>query len=202
MSTVLHLNASIFSDQGQSSQLAQQFIDHWLAKHPGSRVIKRDLSAHPLPHLDAARFAALSSKPESRTPAQENVVRESDALVHELQAADVVVLGLPMYNFSIPSQLKSYFDHVARAGVTFRYTENGPEGLLKNKRAVVIATRGGLYAGTPADTQTGLVKTFLGFIGITNVKFVYAEGIAMGDAQKEKALASAKEELLASPLEA
>lgn len=198
MSQILHLNASIFSDQGQSSLLAQQFIDHWVAQHPGTRVVKRNLSARPLPHLDAERFAALNSKPDDRTASQQQIVDESDALIHELQQSEVIVLGLPMYNFSIPSQLKSYFDHIARAGVTFRYTENGPEGLLKNKRVVVIATRGGLYAGTPADTQTGLVKTFFGFLGITNVKFVYAEGIAMGEAQKAKALASAREALMAA----
>jgi FMN-dependent NADH-azoreductase len=103
----------------------------------------------------------------------------------------VIVLGLPMYNFGIPSSLKAYFDHIARAGVTFRYTEKGPEGLIKGKKAYVFAARGGLYVGTPLDTQTTYVRDFLRFIGIEDVEFVYAEGLAMGDASKEKALLAA-----------
>jgi len=102
-----------------------------------------------------------------------------------------IVLGLPMYNFGVPSSLKAYFDHIARSGVTFRYTEKGPEGLLKGKKAYIFATRGGLYAGTALDTQTGYVRDFLRFIGIDEVEFVYAEGLSMGDAPKDKALAAA-----------
>jgi FMN-dependent NADH-azoreductase len=127
----------------------------------------------------------------------------SDALIDELRAADVIVLGLPMYNFGVPSSLKAYFDHVARAGVTFRYTEKGAEGMLKGKKAYVFATRGGLYAGTPADTQTTYVRDFLRFIGIDDVEFVYAEGLAMGEAPKENALAAANrsiERLVRAPL--
>lgn len=114
-----------------------------------------------------------------------------DALIDELRQADLIVLGLPMYNFGIPSTLKSYFDHIARVGQTFRYTETGPIGLLTGKKAIVCATRGGLYAGTPLDTQTTYIRTFLGFLGITDVEFIYAEGLAMGDAKKQIALAQA-----------
>jgi len=123
--------------------------------------------------------------------AQARVAAESDALIAELRSADVVVIGLPMYNFGVPSTLKTYFDHVARAGETFRYTANGPEGLLQGKRACVIATRGGRYAGTARDLQSAFVRQFLGFIGITDVEFVYAEGLAMGEEARVAALAEA-----------
>lgn len=195
MNTLLHINASIFSEGGQSSQLTKEFVAEWQRKHPTGKVIKRDLVSSALPHLDAERFLALISKPEERTERQAQIVAESDALISEIQAADVVVMGLPMYNFTLPTQLKSYFDHIARAGVTFKYTENGPVGLLTNKRVVIFATRGGFYAGTPADTQTGLVKTLFGFLGVTDVEFVYVEGISVSVDKKEEAIAKAKEKI-------
>ena len=191
MKTILHLTSSIFGDGGQSSQLAEQFV----AGFPGARVLRRDLSRDPLPHLDAERFGAFLSKPESRTPAQQRVLEESDALIAELKAADTIVIGLPMYNFGIPSQLKAYFDHIARAGVTFKYTDKGSVGLLGGKRAYVFAARGGLYQGTPRDTQTAYVREFLAFLGITDVQFVYAEGLAMGPAAEQDAIASAHEQI-------
>ena len=191
MKTILHLNSSIYGDAGQSSRLAAEFIDRF----PGARVISRDLAVQPLPHLDAERFGALLAKPDARTPAQQRVVEQSDALVAELKAADTIVLGLPMYNFGVPSQLKAYFDHVARAGVTFRYTANGPEGLLTGKKAYVFAARGGLYLGTPRDTQTGYVREFLAFLGITDVEFVYAEGLAVSEESRTRSLAAARRAL-------
>jgi FMN-dependent NADH-azoreductase len=197
MNTILHLNSSIFGDGGQSSRLAEQFV----ARFPGARVLRRDLARNPLPHLDAERFGAILSRPEDRTGAQQRVLDESDALIAELRAADTIVIGLPMYNFGIPSQLKAYFDHVARAGVTFKYTDKGSVGLLSGKRAYVFAARGGLYQGTPRDTQTAYVRDFLAFLGITDVQFVYAEWLAIGEAQKQAALAGARRALreLAQP---
>jgi FMN-dependent NADH-azoreductase len=120
------------------------------------------------------------------------VVNYSDALVGELRRADIVVLGLPMYNFGVPSQLKAYFDHIARAGVTFKYTDKGAVGLLTGKKAYVLAARGGLYAGTPADTQTPYVRDFLAFLGIGDIEFVYAEGLAIGAESRERSLADAQ----------
>src|SRR4029078_8091628 len=134
---------------------------------------------------------AFLAKPEERSPGQRAAADYSQGLIDELRGADVIALGLPMYNFGVPSTLKAYFDHVARAGLTFRYTANGPEGLLKGKKAYVFATRGGLYAGTPRDTETAYVRDFLAFLGITDVEFVYAEGLAMGEAPKQEALAKA-----------
>ena len=199
---VLKINSSLYSEGGQSSQLAARFVDALREHEPGLALVERDLAREPVPHLDAARFAAFLAKPEQRTAEQRAVADYSDSLITELREADVVVLGLPMYNFGLPSQLKAYFDHVARAGQTFRYTDKGPVGLLTGKKAYVFATRGGLYAGTPKDTQTAYVRDFLGFLGITEVEFVYAEALAIGPARREASLARARADLqnLAAPV--
>ena len=193
MKTLLQIQASIFSNGGESSRLATQFVEKWSAANPGAQVIRRDLAAQPVPHLTAERFQSFLAKPEERTPEQQAVASFSDGLIDELERADVIVLGLPMYNFGVPSTLKAYFDHVARAGKTFKYTATGPQGLLTGKKAVVFATRGGLYAGTPLDSQTGYVRDFLRFLGIEDVEFVYAEGLAMGDASKGESIAKASQ---------
>lgn len=195
MSTLLKINTSLFSDKGQSSQLADRFVAAWQAGNPDGQVLARDLASKPVPHLDAERFLSFLAKPEERNAAQQAVVEFSDALIAELKNAQVLVLGLPMYNFGIPSTLKAYFDHIARAGVTFRYTGEGPVGLLEGKKAYVFATRGGLYAGTAKDSQTTYVRDFLNFIGISDVEFVYAEGLNLGDDAKAAALSGAREKL-------
>ena len=191
MTTLLKINASLFSTQGQSSQLAERFVAARQAATPDLKVVSRDLAAEPVPHLDAARFLSFLAKPEERSAEQQAVVAYSDALIEEMRQADEIVIGLPMYNFGVPSTLKAWFDHIARAGVTFRYTATGPEGLLTGKKVTVFAARGGLYAGTPKDSQTTYVRDFLGFIGITDVEFVYAEGLNMGEESKSAALAAA-----------
>ena len=192
--TLLQINSSINNGKGESSQLARQFVEAYVAGHPGTRVIKRDVAAaEPVPHLTAERFGAFITPPEQRNASQQAVVEYSDALINELKQADLIVLGLPMYNFGVPSQLKAYFDHVARAGVTFKYTEKGPVGLLTGKKAYVFAARGGIYAGTPMDTQTSYVRDFLRFLGIADVEFVYAEGLAYGPEAKTASVAKAGE---------
>ena len=196
MKNLLQIQTSLFSNDGQSSRLARDFVSAWQAGNPDGHATVRDLAAQPVPHLTAERFGAFLAKPDVRTVAQQRVVSESDALIEELRRADTIVIGLPMYNFGIPSTLKAYFDHIARAGVTFRYTEKGAEGLLKGKKAYVFATRGGLYAGTALDTQTAYVRDFLRFVGIDDVQFVYAEGLAMGEARRDTALAKAGAEIV------
>lgn len=191
MQTLLQIKSSLFSDNGQSSQLAAQFVAAWHAGKPDSKLVARDLGVDPVPHLTAQRFGAFLAKPEERDAQQQAVVDFSDGLIDELRRADVIVLGLPMYNFGIPSALKAYFDHIARAGVTFRYTENGPVGLLTGKKVYVFAARGGKYVGTPLDTQTAYVRDFLRFIGMDDVEFIYAEGLNMGEDSKQTALADA-----------
>jgi len=189
MKTILQLNSSILSDDGQSSRLANEFV---AAIRGDEKLFVRDLARDPVPHLDAERFGAFVAKPEARTLKQQAFVAYSDGLINELKQADVIVLGLPMYNFGVPSQLKAYFDHVARAGETFRYTEKGPVGLLTGKKAYVFAARGGRYAGSKLDTQTAYVRDFLAFLGITDVQFVYAEGLAISEASKSASLAKAR----------
>jgi FMN-dependent NADH-azoreductase len=190
MSTLLQINASLAGANGASSQLADRFVADWMAKRPEGRLVKRDLASEPVPHLTAERFQAFLSQPEARTAEQQAATEYSDALIAELKSADTVVFAVPMYNFSVPSTLRAYFDHIARRGVTFRYTANGPEGLLKGKKAYVFITRGGIYAGG-VDTQTPYLKQFLAFIGITDVQFVYAEGLGMGDETRQKSLTAA-----------
>jgi FMN-dependent NADH-azoreductase len=196
VTTLLQLNASIHNGNGQSSQLANQFVAAFREKRPEAKIIVRDVAAaEAVPHLDAERFGAFITKPEERSNAQHAVVAYSDALIAELQQADAIVLGLPMYNFGVPSQLKAYFDHIARAGATFKYTDKGPVGLLTGKKVYVFAARGGLHAGTPLDTQTSYVRDFLRFLGMTDVEFVYAEGLAVSPQSKEAGLARAVAEI-------
>ncbi len=197
MTRLLQINASIFSDDGQSTRLADAFVARWRQAHPNGRVTVRDLATAPVPHLTQERFAAFLAPEGERTLAQREVVAYSDALIAELREADTVVIGLPMYNFGVPSTLKAYFDHVARAGITFRYTPDGPVGLLRDARVYVLAARGGMYRGTPLDTQTRYVRDFLGFLGLTEVEFVYAEGLAMGEERKRDAIARAESDIQA-----
>jgi FMN-dependent NADH-azoreductase len=196
MTTLLQINASISNGNGQSSRLANQFVAAFHERHPEAKIMLRDVAAaEPVPHLNAERFGAFITTPEERSAAQQAVVAYSDTLINELKQADVIVLGLPMYNFGVPSQLKAYFDHIARAGITFKYTETGPVGLLTGKQVYVFAARGGLYAGTPMDTQTGFVRDFLRFLGMADVQFVYAEGLAISPQSKEAGLAKAVAEI-------
>jgi FMN-dependent NADH-azoreductase len=198
MKTLLQINTSIYNGSGLSTQLATRFVEAFLRRHPDTVLRKRELAADDVPHLTAERFHAFQLKPEERNAAQHDAVAYSDALIDELRQADVIVLGLPMYNFGIPSQLKAYFDHIARAGVTFRYTASGPEGLLKGKKAYVFAARGGLYAGL--DTEAQYVRDFLRFLGIEDVEFVYAEGLALGEQSRNQSMheAAAAAERLAA----
>ncbi|MEP7154172.1 MAG: NAD(P)H-dependent oxidoreductase [Betaproteobacteria bacterium] len=192
MKTLLQINASLFSSHGQSSTLNTDFARAWLAAHPGGKVVVRDFSVSPMPHLTAERFQSFLAKPEDRNAVQREIIEFSDALIAEIRAADEIVIGVPMYNFGIPSMLQSYFDHIARAGVTFRYTETGPVGLLTGKKAYVFTTRGGVHAGTSRDAQISQVRHFLGLLGITEVEVVYAEGLSMGDIVKAPSLAAAR----------
>ncbi|WP_413665747.1 FMN-dependent NADH-azoreductase [Microbulbifer sp. ZKSA004] len=193
MAKVLNIKSSLFQENGQSSQLTDNFIASWKANNPDDEIIHRDLVSEPVPHLSLEHFQAHNTPADSRSNKQSEIAELSDKLIEEISSADLLVLGIPMYNFNVPSNLHTYFDFIARAGVTFRYTENGPEGLLRNKKAVVLISRGGVYGDD--HPQSNYLRQFLGFIGITDVEFVYAEGLAMGDEAKEKALATAKERI-------
>lgn len=191
MKTLLKIQTSLFSDQGQSTQLADRIVSKWLERNPGARVVTRDLSQSPMPHLTAERFKSFLAKPAERTAEQQAIVAFSDELIRELQDAEVIVIGAPMYNFGISSTLRAYFDHIARSGVTFRYTASGPEGLIKGKKAYVVVTRGGVYEPS-ADSQTSYLRQFLAFIGLDDVEFIYAEGLALGAEAQERSLSAAR----------
>ncbi|MGD9424841.1 FMN-dependent NADH-azoreductase [Pantoea sp. NSTU24] len=191
MSKVLVLKSSILAGYSQSSQLADFYAEQ--AKAQGKEVTIRDLAANPIPVLDGELVGAMRPSETPLSSRQQDALNLSDELIAELQAHDEVVIAAPMYNFNIPTQLKNYFDLIARAGVTFRYTEAGPEGLVTGKKAVVISSRGGIHKDTPSDLLTPYVKLFLGFIGITDVEFVFAEGIAYGPEVATKATAEAKD---------
>lgn len=194
MRKILHIKASVFGDEGQSSQLAARYIQQWQQRTPQSEVLVRDLIGDAIPHLDAVITGAFFTPEAERNADQQAIVDRSDHLIDEIRAADEIVLGLPLYNFGIPSQMKAYFDHLARAGVTFKYTENGPVGLLDDKPVRIFATRGGLYRDSGMDYQVPFVKQFLGFVGLNNVEVIYAEGLSM-EAHKAQSLASAEAEI-------
>lgn len=191
MATLLNIKTSLFGDNGQSAQLAKSFVEKWLSENSDGVVIERDLASDPVPHLDAYRVTALNSPAEARDADQDAVVAFADTLLAEVKSADKIVIGLPMYNFNIPSQLKSWFDHLARAGVTFHYTEQGPVGLIEDKPVYLVATRGGLYAEQGQDFQVDFVKQFLGFIGLQDTRLVLAEGLAM-DTHRDHSLEQAR----------
>ncbi|MGN6651183.1 FMN-dependent NADH-azoreductase [Trinickia sp.] len=198
MTTILQLNSAARSQGANSTLLANELAAKLQAANPGAKLVLRDLLTDALPHLDDSVLGAFFTPAEQRTPEQAAVAARSDALIAELQAADIVIIGAPMYNFGISSQLKTYFDWIGRAGVTFRYTANGPEGLVKGKKVYVVSARGGKYAGTPLDSQTPHIQAFLGLIGITDVEFIYAEGLNMGPDAAGAALASAREAIAAA----
>lgn len=188
VNTILHIESSIFGDSGVSSQLSAVLVAKLKARFAGAEVTRRNVASNPLPHLDAQTLTSIGEgKP---------VI--GDTLIEEVKAADVIVLGVPMYNFGVPSSLKAWFDHIARAGSTFKYTESGPVGLLTSKKVYVVTSRGGYHKGAATDLEVPFLKTILGFIGLTDVEFIYAEGLNL-TGKREKGLAEATariEELL------
>jgi FMN-dependent NADH-azoreductase len=192
---ILQINSSARAEASHSTRLAHRVVERLRDAEPEATLTVRDLSRDPHPILDEAALGALFTPAERRTPEQEARVTLDDELIAEIQVADVVVLGVPMYNFGVPSQLKNWIDAISRAGVTFRYSANGPEGLLTGKTVYVALTRGGRYRNTPADTMAGYLKTVLSFLGMTDLHFVFAEGLALGAAAEEAAMASAYAEI-------
>lgn len=186
----LLVTSSILGDNGQSNALAAHFQQQAAARN-GVALTHRDVVANALPHLVVEELGAWQTPAEERSAEQQALAAYSDELLAELRAHDVLVLAVPMYNLGIPSQLKAWFDRVLRAGETFRYTENGPQGLIEGKRAIILAARGGQYAGSELDSQTPHLKTMLGLMGISDVEIVYAEGLNMGDAKRDASLKEA-----------
>lgn len=179
MSSILHIVSSVNGDNSNSRQLALKLIDRIQSADPAATVTTRELTASSIPAINGEMVSAYYTAPEDRTPEQKAAIALSDALVAELQAADTVVIGVPIYNFSIPATLKAWNDMVARVGVTFNYTENGPVGALTGKKVYLVVTTGGVPVNSPADFATPYMKQFLGFIGMTDVTVVEAAGFAV-----------------------
>ncbi|WP_431100325.1 FMN-dependent NADH-azoreductase [Roseateles noduli] len=198
---ILQINSSarrLHEGQGSvSTLLANEVVAQLVARNAGATTVVHDLAVRPLPAMDEATLGALFTPADARTQAQADRVAFNDQLIAELKAADVIVLTAPMINFGVTSQLKNWIDAVARAGATFKYGANGPEGLVTGKQVIVVSTRGGVYRGQPADNIVPYLQLTLGFLGMTDVKFVLAEGLNMGEEAAAKGLATAREEIAA-----
>ena len=194
MKNILFITSSPRGSESYSRKVAQSIVDDLQLGHLDANVVVRDLARYPIPHVGEAFVGGLWSGPERRTPEQAEAIARSDSLIDELAAADTIVLAAPMHNFGLPSTLKAWIDHVVRAGRTFSYSQKGPEGLLKGKRAIIVVARGGVYSEGPAksfDFQEPYLRAILGFIGITDIEIVRVEGVAQGAVGAEKAVASA-----------
>jgi FMN-dependent NADH-azoreductase len=178
---LLHLESSVLGDHSASRALTAAIVASWRQAVPGLRTTYRDLAADPLPHLDGAALAK----------ADPAAAADAERVLQDFLAADVIVVGAPMYNFSIPTQLKAWIDRIAVAGRTFRYTAAGPEGLARGKTVIVASTRGGAHAGAPSDFVEPYLKFLFGFLGIDDVRFVTAEGLAFSPEHREQAMAAA-----------
>jgi len=195
MTSVLAIFSSLNGEQGNSSKIARAYLT---AKQKSKAIDLKevDLSVTDLPHLSSEEMNAWMTEPQARSEEQIALAALSDEAVAAVSSVDEIVIAVPMYNFGIPSSLKAYFDRLARAGVTFKYTENGPVGLLQGKRATIFAARGGVYQGTEFDTQSAYIKHFLNFIGIVDVEFVYAEGLAMGEEKASESFSLTNEKII------
>ncbi len=200
MATILHIDSSVRNTGSLTRQLGSEFIAKLQAADPAARVVTRDLASAPVPHLTEQMLGAYFTPAEQRNADQAYVIKTSDTLVDELLAADTIVIGAPMYNFSVTSGLKAWIDHVARAGRTFKYGASGPEGLVTGKKVYVIVATGGAYSSGPAaalDHTTTYLRSVLGFLGMTDVTFIVAEGVAMGEEAVNAALAKTRAQIAA-----
>jgi FMN-dependent NADH-azoreductase len=197
MTQVLLIQSSSNLSSSVSRDLSETFVRDYKVSHPDTTVVTRDLVASPIPHLGVDLLGGFFGKPEALTGAQKAALAVSDALVGEIEAASLIVIGVPMYNFSIPSALKAWIDHIVRAGRTFKYTATGPQGLVSGKKLVLFLAAGGVYSEgpyKPYDFQESYLRAILGFIGITDVTIIRAEGLALGADAVTKAVADARAE--------
>ena len=192
---ILQINSSARSQGSESTRMADAIVAKLAAAAPGAQVVRRDLASDPHPVLDEAALGALFTPADQRSSEQAARVALDDALIAQVQAADVLVIGAPMYNFGITVQLKAWFDAIARAGVTFSYTATGPVGHLAGKKVYVAVARGGVHRGAASDSQVPHLRNFLAFLGMTDVTFVYAEGMGMGPEAVAKAQAQANADI-------
>jgi FMN-dependent NADH-azoreductase len=194
---LLQINTSPRAGDSMSTKFANQIVDKLKTKHTDVKHEILDLGKTPHAILDEMAIGALFTPADARSETQNARVAIDDALIVQAQWADTIVIGVPMYNFAIPVQLKAWLDAIARAGVTFRYTDQGPEGLLTGKKVYLALARGGIYRGTPNDTQVPYLNMILGFLGMTDLNYVYAEGFALGSEAAAKAIADAESQIQA-----
>jgi FMN-dependent NADH-azoreductase len=195
---LLHIDSSILGQNSATRELSAAWVNNWRSRHAHADIRYLDLAAEPLPHLSAESFAARALSAEQRSAVQQQELAASDRAMDDFLDADVVVIGAPMYNFSIPSQLKAWIDRIAVAGKTFRYTASGPEGLAKGKKVVIVSARGGVYSAgprAPMDHQESYLRTVFAFLGVTDIEFVRAEGLALGPDQRSAAIHLAHREI-------
>ena len=194
MKNILLIQSSPRGGLSFSQKVAQSVVHDLQERYPEATVVVRDLAQNPPPHVGLDFIIGMYTPPERHTPGQVKAIALSDSLIDELFAADTIVIAVPMHNFGPPSTLKSWIDHVARAGRTFNYGAHGPEGLLKNKRAILVLARGGVYSSGPTkplDFQEPYLRAVLGFLGITDVSAIHVEGAANRAIGPEKAIATA-----------
>ncbi|AHL33872.1 FMN-dependent NADH-azoreductase [Pseudomonas brassicacearum] len=193
---LLHIDSSILGDNSASRQLSREVVQAWQAAEADVVVTYRDLAADAISHFSAQTLVAAGTSAELRDAAQRHEAELSATTMAEFLAADAIVIAAPMYNFTIPTQLKAWIDRIAVAGQTFRYTEAGPEGLCGDKKLVIVSTSGGLHAGQPSGVaHEEYLKVMFGFLGITDIEFVRAEGLAYGDDMRTKAMSQAKAQI-------
>lgn len=193
---LLHIDSSILGDNSASRQLSRSVVDAWKAADPSVEVVYRDLAADAISHFSAATLMAAGTPEAMRDAAQQHEAQLSSETLQEFLDADAVVIAAPMYNFTVPTQLKAWIDRVAVAGKTFRYTEAGPEGLCGDKKVILVSTAGGLHAGQPTGAgHEEFLKVFLGFIGITDLEIVRAHGLAYGDEHRANAMSAAQQQI-------
>jgi FMN-dependent NADH-azoreductase len=195
MATVLHINSSVRQNGSLSRQLGGEFVAKWKESNPSGTVVTRDLATNPVPHLTEQTIGAYFTPADQRNADQAHAIKTSDTLVDELLAADTIVIGAPMYNFSVTSGLKAWIDHIARVGRTFQYGANGPEGLVKGKKVIIFVASGGVYSEGPAavyDHVTTYLRSVLGFLGMTDITFIVAEGVSMGEEAVAAAVAKSR----------
>jgi len=186
MANLLVIESSFRGNDSNSRALTKYFLDLWCSKYPQDVIITRDLALNPLPHMDSILFGVWQKDAKSLSLPEQNALQRANQIIAEVQNANVVILGAPIYNFNISSNLKTWIEHLVRAGVAFKYTERGAVGLINNKKVFVIGTRGGIYKDGVGDFQTPYLKYLLNFIGITDITFINTQGLDMGeDLQKE-----------------
>lgn len=195
MKRILLIHSSLFGDDSASTRIANSLVERMIRENPASQVTRIDLANNALPHLEIDEFNSWLIAADERDDSQQELASRSDNLIDQLLSHDTLVLAVPMYNLGIPSTLKTWIDRVARAGKTFRYTAEGPVGMVENMHAYLVFARGGIYRDTPLDTQTGYLKSVLGLMGIQSVETIFAEGLNMGEDTREKSLADAMTEV-------